>query len=110
MCLKFHLKKELTREFKIKDLSFRRYFLGMEVGCSTTSIVVTQRKYTLNLLKEVGMLGCKPTEVPIDLNHKISLTEVGKSVDKESYQRLVGKSIYLSHTRHDITLFVSVVS
>ena len=80
MCLKFHLKKELTREFKIKDLSLRRYFLGMEVGCSTTSIVVTQRKYTLNLLKEVGMLGCKPTEVPIDPNHKISLVESGKSV------------------------------
>ena len=104
------LKKELAKEFEINDLGLLRYFLGMKVACSKTDTVVTKRKYALNLLKEVGMLGCKPTEVPIDLNHKIGLTEVGKSVDKESYQRLVGKSIYLSHTGHDITLFVSVVS
>ena len=56
------------------------------------------------------MLGCKPTEASIDPNHKIGLVEGGKSVNKESYQRLVGKLIYLSHTRLHIAFFVSVVS
>ena len=56
------------------------------------------------------MLGCKPTEASIDPNHKIGLVEGGKSVNKESYQRLVGKLMYLSHTRLHIAFFVSVVS
>ncbi|RVX03687.1 Retrovirus-related Pol polyprotein from transposon RE2 [Vitis vinifera] len=34
----------------------------------------------------------------------------GKPVDREKYQRLVGRLIYLSHTRPDIAFAVSVVS
>jgi hypothetical protein len=34
----------------------------------------------------------------------------GSPVDRERYQRLVGKLIYLSHTRPDIAFAVSVVS
>ncbi|RVW44140.1 Retrovirus-related Pol polyprotein from transposon RE1 [Vitis vinifera] len=34
----------------------------------------------------------------------------GKPVDRERYQRLVGRPIYLSHTRPDIAFAVSVVS
>lgn len=56
------------------------------------------------------MLRSKPIEVPIDLNHKIGISKDGKSVDRESYQRLVGKLIYLSHTRPDISFSVGVVS
>ena len=36
--------------------------------------------------------------------------DVGASVDKERYQRLVGRLIYLSHTRPDIAFALSVVS
>ena len=34
----------------------------------------------------------------------------GSPIDKGRYQRLVGKLIYLSHTRPDISFVVSVVS
>ena len=50
-----HLNKELPKEFEMKDLDLLRYFLGMKVAHSKTSIVVTLRKYALDLLKEVGM-------------------------------------------------------
>jgi hypothetical protein len=36
--------------------------------------------------------------------------EVREPVDHERYQRLVGKLIYLSHRRPDISFVVSVVS
>ena len=36
-----HLKKELAKEFEMKDLGLLRYFLGMEVALSKTGIVVT---------------------------------------------------------------------
>lgn len=104
------LKVVLAADFEIKDLGKLKYFLGMEVARSKEGIVVSQRKYTLDLLKEVGMLGGKSAAVPIDPNHKIGMFEGVTDVDRESYQRLVGKLIYLSHTRPDISFSVSVVS
>ena len=29
-----------------------------------------KRKYILDLLEQIGMLGCKPLDTPIDHNHK----------------------------------------
>ena len=56
------------------------------------------------------MLGCKPIDTPIDVNIKMSTHIGGKEVDREGYQRLVGKLIYLSHTRPNIAFAISLVS
>ena len=55
-------------------------------------------------------MGCKTTGVPIEQNHRIENDEKNPKVEKTQYQRLVGKIIYLSHTRLDIAYVVSVVS
>ncbi|XP_057993184.1 uncharacterized mitochondrial protein AtMg00810-like [Hevea brasiliensis] len=54
------------------------------------------------------MLGCKPTESPIEANHKLQ-AGVGESMDIGRYQRLVGRLIYLSHTRLDIAYAVGLI-
>ena len=56
------------------------------------------------------MLGCKPVDTPIVEKHHLCLDMNQKSVDKGRYQRLVGRLIYLAHTRPDIAYVVSVVS
>ncbi|GJS14014.1 putative RNA-directed DNA polymerase [Tanacetum coccineum] len=56
------------------------------------------------------MLDCKPIETPIETNHKLSILPDQVPTNKERYQRLVGKLIYLSHTNPDIAYAVSVVS
>ena len=104
------LKKILAKEFEVKDLGALRYFLGMEIAKNKNGISVSQRKYTLDLLKETWMLGCLPNDISIDSRHKIDLAEKGDPVDKERYQQLVGKLIYLSHTRLDIAFAVSTIS
>ncbi|KAK3021698.1 hypothetical protein RJ639_046548 [Escallonia herrerae] len=104
------LKTILTKEFEIKDLGKLKYFLGMEVARSNKGISISQRKYTLDLLKETGMLGCKPVDTPMDPICKLGGKEGSAPVDKGRYQRLVGRLIYLSHTRPDIGFSVSVVS
>jgi hypothetical protein len=104
------LKTLLAKEFEIKDLGYLRYFLGMEVARSKKGIYVSQRKYVLDLLKETGMLGCKPAETLMDSTKKIGAVQDRTPIDKGRYQRLVGRLIYLSHTRPDIGFFVSVVS
>lgn len=56
------------------------------------------------------MMGCRPAETPIDPNRKLGGEDKGDPVDTARYQRLVGRLIYLSHTRPDIAFAVSLVS
>ncbi|XP_043701586.1 uncharacterized mitochondrial protein AtMg00810-like [Telopea speciosissima] len=67
-------------------------------------------KFILDLLKETGMLGCKPTSSSIEQNHKLG-EDCGRSlVDAKKYQKLVGKLIYLSMTLPDISYAMGVVT
>ncbi|KAL5860159.1 hypothetical protein ACOSQ4_001455 [Xanthoceras sorbifolium] len=104
------LKSFLAKEFEIKDLGSMKYFLGMEVARLKVGICINQRKYILNLLKETGMTECKPADTPMDYTTKLGFIEESLPVDKERYQWLVGKLIYLSHTRPDNAFPVSTVS
>jgi len=62
------------------------------------------------LLKETGKLGCKSASTPLEPNWKNREGKEEHPMDKGMYQRLVGKLIYLSHTRPDITYVVGIVS
>ncbi|RVW24916.1 Retrovirus-related Pol polyprotein from transposon RE1 [Vitis vinifera] len=104
------LQGQLASEFEMKNLGGLKYFLGIEVARSTQGIFLSQRKYVLDLLSEVGLLECKPVDTPIVQNHKLGIYPNQKPTDKGRYQRLVGKLIYLYHTRPDIAYAVSVVS
>ena len=61
-------------------------------------------------MKETGKTACKPANTPIDPNLKLGNAKEDTAVDKEMYQRLVGRLIYLSHTRPDVAFVVSLVS
>lgn len=104
------LKKYLATEFEIKELGDLKYFLDIEVARSDQGICLSQRKYVMDLLTETGMLACKPVETPIEQNHKLGEYPGDVPTNKERYQRLIGRLIYLSHTRPDIAYVVSVVS
>ena len=51
------IKKYLKRHFVTKDMGKPRYFLGIEVAYQKHGLLLSQRKYTLDLLEETGMLG-----------------------------------------------------
>jgi hypothetical protein len=104
------LEKDLSTEFEMKNLGGLKYFLDIEVAGSKQGIFLSQRKYVLDLLSEIGMLDCKPADTPMVQNHHLGEYPNQKPTNKERYQRLVGKLIYLSHTRPDIAYAVSVVS
>lgn len=99
----------MAKEFEIKDRGPLRYFLGIEVVRSDKGIFISQRKYILDLLEETGMLGCRPADSPIEVNHHLC-SGVGNSVEEERYQRLVGRLIYLSHTWPVIVYAIGIVS
>ncbi|KAJ9553092.1 hypothetical protein OSB04_017137 [Centaurea solstitialis] len=104
------IKTNLFTEFEMKDLGRLKYFLGIEVLRSKQGIFICQKKYILDLLAETGMIDCKPSDTPMVANQKLYMEEGAELADKGTYQRIVGKLIYLSHTRPDIAYAVGVVS
>ncbi|GJR41740.1 putative RNA-directed DNA polymerase [Tanacetum coccineum] len=103
------LKKYLFTKFKMKDLGRLKYFHGIEVLRSKQGIFMFQKRYILDLLAETGMIDCKPANTPMIVNQQLYMEEKAELADKRRYQRMVGKLIYLSHTRPDIAYAVGVV-
>ncbi|KAD4584722.1 hypothetical protein E3N88_22323 [Mikania micrantha] len=103
-------KKELHDQFTIKDLGPLKYFLGIEVARTKEGIVLSQRKYTLDILRDMGLEGCRPSAFPMEQGLKLDKCENEQRVDATQYRRLVGRLLYLQATRPDITYSVNVLS
>ncbi|KAM1763339.1 hypothetical protein ACFX11_002688 [Malus domestica] len=104
------LKNYLSTEFEMKDLGSLKYFLGIEVSRCKFGIFLSQRKYVLDLLEETGMTVCKPVSTPLAEGMKLGIDQNQVPVDKGKYQRLVGRLMYLAHTRPDLAHALSVIS
>ena len=107
---KHDVKQRLAKEFEIKELGKLKYFLDIEVAYSTQGIFISQKKYVTDLLAEIGKIGCKPVSTPMVPNHKLGEAKEEPMLDKRMYQRLVGRLIYLAHTRPNIVYSVSVIN
>jgi len=106
------LKAFLHEKFKIKDLGELHYFLGMELLKVPNGLIITQKKFTMDLLKEFQCDTLPPTTCPLIPFSKISSIE-DTPADATAYKKLVGKLNYLTNTRPDIAfsaIFESVSS
>ena len=104
------LKHFLGNYFKIKDLGPLKYFLGVEIARSKSGISFCQRKYTLDILEDAGLLGAKPEKIPMEANLALMPTRSDPLKDPTSYRRLIGRLIYLTITRPEITYAVNTLS
>ena len=104
------LEEQLTICFEVKKLGTLKYFLGIEVAQSSSGYLMTQQKYILDLLNETNLLQGKANNTPIETNHKLTLRKDDPTVEIRSYQRLIGKLLYLSHTRPDISYSFNVLT
>lgn len=104
------VKQVLDQKFRIKDLGKLRFFLGFEIARSSQGIFMNQRKYTLELLEDTDFLAAKPSPVPFDPNLKLSPTDGAPLADPTLYRRLIGRLIYLTNTRPDISFVVQHLS
>ncbi|CAL9023297.1 unnamed protein product, partial [Prunus brigantina] len=104
------LKDFLHHQFRLKDLGLLKYFLGIEVARSKEGISISQRKYILDILDDVGLLGACPVDFPMEQDLKLQSTEGELLKDPTRYRRIVGRLIYLTITRPDISYPVQVLS
>lgn len=82
--------------------------LGIEADRTSKGIFLSQ---SCDLLKQYGMIGCKPLKLPMDSHVKLTTSSGSPPLDDlEEYQILVGKLIYLTITRPDIAYTVHVLS
>ena len=60
----------LHRRLTIRDLGTPKYFLGIEFTYRLGKLILNRRKYVLDILTKVRLLGCNPLASPIDSKPK----------------------------------------
>ena len=93
------LKQYLFSHFQTKDLGKAQF---------NSKVVISQRKYTLDILTDTDVSDYKPVVTPMNPNVKLVPCPGEPLQDPGRYRQLVGKLNYLTITRSDISFPVLV--
>jgi histone deacetylase 1/2 len=95
----------------LKDLGELHYFLGIEVSKLGEGILLSQAKYSNDVLRRTGMLNCKLANTPMSTSDKLSAYECTPLGAKDStrFRSIVGALQYLTLTRLDISFAVNKI-
>ena len=103
------LKGFLDDKLKIKVIGELNYFLGWVIVKVSNGLILTQRKFSLDLLKEFKCDTISSTTCPLGPLSKTAAPEDPLS-DATTYRKLVGKLNYLTNTRLYIVFSVQYLS
>lgn len=96
-------------EFQMKNLGDLKYFLGIEVQHSDTSLLLHQTKYARELIHRAGVDDCKPMPTPVTPSSNTNGADEPFD-NPRLFRSLVGGLHYLTVTRPDIQLAVNMVA
>jgi len=105
-----HLKQQLNTLFGIKDLGQLHYFLGLEVIHTAKGIILSQKKFTTELLRECRPLSSFAVSTPLPLNCKLHPEDGNLLPDPFLYRTLVGELNFLTHTKSDLSYTAQTLS
>lgn len=75
------LKRVLHSSFKMKDLGKLKFFFGIEIARSNRGIILSQRKYALELIADAGFGKAKSASTPLEQNKRFTTAEYDDLVD-----------------------------
>lgn len=104
------VKDFLHRQFKMKDLGFLKYFLGLEVLFDSGGYHLSQVKYATDLIARAGLTDSKIAPSPLEQNVKLRHSDGTPLSNPTLYRTLVGSLVYLTVTRPDIAFAVHLGS
>jgi hypothetical protein len=98
--------KIMTDRFEISMMGELKFFLGFQIKQLEDNTLISQTKYTHDLLKKFGMDKAKPIKSPMGTNGYLDLDMDGKSIDQKLYLFMIGSLLYICASRSDIMLSV----
>ena len=107
--------KQMSDEYKIKDLGPLKFFLGIEFEQSENSVKMSQSGYCKTVLERFGMDNCNTSKTPCvpNIHDELRANLKSPKLDKKEttrYRELVGSLIYLEQiTRPDISFIVNIL-
>ncbi|GKB75086.1 retrovirus-related pol polyprotein from transposon RE2 [Tanacetum coccineum] len=91
------------------DLGTLSYFLDVEVVNRNSDVILSQKKYILELLQRANFSKTKPIPSPITTTANLHLDDSPLFDDSIKYHQLVGALQYVTLSRPDITYAVNKV-
>lgn len=93
----------------MSDIEEMKYFFGMEIDQCDDGIFISQKKFALDLLKNIHIERSKAVANPLVVKENLSKNDDSDKVDASFYRSLIGNLLYLSSTRPDIMFSASIL-
>lgn len=104
------IKDQLQSKYEMKDLGTTKRYLGVDFHFSKQGTLLHQKFYADQLVTEYGMENCRTVFTPLPEGLELSSETNTPDIDVTTYCKLVGKLIYLTNTRPDLSFSVGLVS
>ncbi|KAL5804056.1 hypothetical protein ACOSQ3_030856 [Xanthoceras sorbifolium] len=114
-----NLKRELSKQFAMKDLGAAKQILGMRIKRDTKSgtLLLSQAEYIKKVLSRFNMQDAKPVSTPLGIHFRLSKEQSPKTEEERThmakvpYASAIGSLMYaMVCTRPDIAQAVGAVS
>lgn len=94
----------------MKDLGALRRYLGVDFVSTDQGVLMHQAEYSSHLISEYKLHNSRPAKTPLPEGLTLSAETNTQAIDPTTYCQLVGKLIYLTNTRPNLSFAVGLVS